>query len=325
MSLTMSLCSQHLSANRTSRNILNSRNANLYTPSKNPIFLSVSSKLLASPLHFKYLGTKSPNHEHLEPFRARRSQLGAFPEGNVQAEKLRVSDHYLEAFLSIAELLCLASSAVLSIGLAVNCALSRCQKGFAGLLVDGILAWQVVMSVAAMAFGAWIRRRQWRRTCINSSKMAGVSEVNLVERVEKLDEDLRSCVTIVRVLSRQLEKLGIRFRVTRKALKGPIAETATLAQKNSVTTRALAQREDILEKELGEIQKVLLAMQEQQQKQLELILAICKAGKLLESRQVPTQERDAVERYNFTEGTKGVENNRIRPASGHKGANNDIA
>ncbi|KAG6664011.1 hypothetical protein CIPAW_02G062100 [Carya illinoinensis] len=46
----------------------------------------------------------------------------------------------------------------------------------------------------------------------------------------------------------------------------------------------LAVQEEILEKELGEIQKVLLAMQEQQQKQLELILAIGKTGKLWENK-----------------------------------------
>ncbi|RZR80522.1 hypothetical protein BHM03_00006571 [Ensete ventricosum] len=60
-------------------------------------------------------------------------------------------------------------------------------------------------------------------------------------------------------------------------------QTAALSQKNSEATRALAMQEDILEKELSEIQKVLLAMQEQQQKQLELILAIGKAGRLLDS------------------------------------------
>lgn len=38
-------------------------------------------------------------------------------------------------------------------------------------------------------------------------------------------------------------------------------QTAALAQKNSEVTRALAVQEEILEKELGEIQKVLLAMQ----------------------------------------------------------------
>lgn len=40
-----------------------------------------------------------------------------------------------------------------------------------------------------------------------------------------------------------------------------LTKTAALAQKNSEATRALAVQEDILEKELGEIQKVLLAMQ----------------------------------------------------------------
>ncbi|XP_031389084.1 uncharacterized protein LOC116201808 isoform X2 [Punica granatum] len=72
-------------------------------------------------------------------------------------------------------------------------------------------------------------------------------DLNLVERVEKLEEDLRSSTTIIQGLSRQLEKLGIRFRLTRKALKEPIAE-------------------------------------EQQQKQLELILAIGKTSKLWDSR-----------------------------------------
>ena len=39
------------------------------------------------------------------------------------------------------------------------------------------------------------------------------------------------------------------------------AKTAVLAQKNSEATRVLAAQQEILEKELGEIQKVLLAMQ----------------------------------------------------------------
>lgn len=40
-----------------------------------------------------------------------------------------------------------------------------------------------------------------------------------------------------------------------------LLQTAALARKNSEATRALAMQEDILEKELGEIQKALLAMQ----------------------------------------------------------------
>lgn len=74
----------------------------------------------------------------------------------------------------------------------------------------------------AVGIGAWIRRRQWGRVCRESVK--GGMEVNLFERIEKLEEDLRSSATIIRVLSRQLEKLWIRFRVTRKSLKEPIAE-----------------------------------------------------------------------------------------------------
>lgn len=38
-------------------------------------------------------------------------------------------------------------------------------------------------------------------------------------------------------------------------------QAAALAQKNSEATRILAEQEEILEKELGEIQNVLLAMQ----------------------------------------------------------------
>lgn len=85
-----------------------------------------------------------------------------------------------------------------------------------------VSVWGVVLLTGGVAIGAWIRRRQWRRVCRETVK--GGVEVNLLERVEKLEEDLRSSATIIRVLSRQLEKLGIRFRVTRKTLKDPIAE-----------------------------------------------------------------------------------------------------
>ncbi|TXG57455.1 hypothetical protein EZV62_018768 [Acer yangbiense] len=62
---------------------------------------------------------------------------------------------------------------------------------------------------------------------------------------------------------------------------------------NSEATRTLAILEEVLENELGEIQNVLLAMQEQQHKQLDLNLAIRKTGKLLESRREPSQESPA--------------------------------
>ncbi|RDX78382.1 hypothetical protein CR513_41350, partial [Mucuna pruriens] len=200
------------------------------------------------------------------------------------------ADSNFDSLLSLLEFSCLLSSAVVSAALAV-------AAGSKKELLMGIgsraAPFGVAMLVVGVLVGAWIRRRQWRRVC-RETRQGGL-EVNLLERIEKLEEDLRSSATVVRVLSRQLEKLGIRFRVTRKALKDPIAQTATLAQKNSEAARALAVQSDILEKELGEIQQVLLAMQEQQRKQLDLILAIGKAGKLWESKHETSEQHDTLE------------------------------
>ncbi|XP_020108943.1 uncharacterized protein LOC109724506 [Ananas comosus] len=187
-----------------------------------------------------------------------------------------------DAVLSAVEVLCIVPPAIYSIGCLIGSVLPpAAAKQFQASAGNKLFVWQYFLLVGAVAIGCLIRWRQWRRLYRVNGR--GVS-VDLIQRIETVEEDLRSSTTIIRVLSRQLEKLGIRFRVTRKALKEPIAETAALAQKNSEATRALAIQEDILEKELGEIQKVLLAMQEQQQKQLELILAIGKAGKLLDGK-----------------------------------------
>ncbi|KAL5992521.1 hypothetical protein ACLOJK_013440 [Asimina triloba] len=203
----------------------------------------------------------------------------------------------LDAFLSVAEVLCIAPSAFLSIGCALNSMIPwGAQKSLQVSLVNRFLVWQSVFLAGAVVIGAFIRRRQWQRTCRYSRESGSL---NLVDRIEKLEEDLRSSTTIVRALSRQLEKLGIRFRVTRKTLKEPITEAAALAQKNSEATRALAMQEELLERELVEIQNVLLAMQrklqEQQQKQLELILAIGKSGKLIKSRVEVSKEDQAID------------------------------
>ncbi|XP_020233291.1 uncharacterized protein LOC109813510 [Cajanus cajan] len=206
------------------------------------------------------------------------------------------ADSNFDSLLSLLEISCLLSSALVS---AAALAFAASKKD----LLAGIAARGAPLGVAMLVFGvsvgAWIRRRQWRRVCVETGR--GGTEVNLLERIEKLEEDLRSSATVVRVLSRQLEKLGVRFRVTRKGLKDPIAETAALAQKNSEAARALAVQSDILEKELGEIQQVLLAMQEQQRKQLDLILAIGKAGKLWESKHETSEQQDTLEMSNSAE------------------------
>ncbi|XP_047323121.1 uncharacterized protein LOC124926857 [Impatiens glandulifera] len=179
-----------------------------------------------------------------------------------------------DGFLSFVEFFCLASSMVISVGYAMNFFVSTSQKPIIAWLGNRVFVLQSVLLVVAVTIGSIFRRRQWLRIYSGSSKY-GSSDVNL-ERIEKLEEDVKSSVMIVRTLARQLEKLGIRFRLTRKGLKDPISETAALARKNSEATRSLALQGDILEKELSEIQMILLAMQEQQQKQLNLILAISK-------------------------------------------------
>ncbi|KAL6583091.1 hypothetical protein OROMI_005169 [Orobanche minor] len=205
----------------------------------------------------------------------------------------------LDTFLSAVEFLSLASSAAVSVYIAVRCGIQNGGGGL-GLLGSKILVWQCVVLVSGLAAGAVIRRRQWGRICgVGFSRdPASYGAANLLDRVERLEEDLVGSTKIIQALARRLEKLGIRFRVTRKALKEPIAETAALVQKNSEATRVLAAQEGILEKELGEIQKVLLSMQEQQHKQLELILAIGKAGKLWEPKRVKSHHQESSETCN---------------------------
>ncbi|KAA8530828.1 hypothetical protein F0562_005548 [Nyssa sinensis] len=319
----MSLAFQNFLINSNSRISFYLSNTHV-NPLKNHKFsLSLPSKHFTNPPHFHILRAKPSNPSSFNSLRTHHWSLRVYESDRTVQQLGTIDSLNFDAFLAVAEFLCLASSAFISIGLAVNSAVSSSLKPVFVWLGNTVFLLQFVLLVGAVAIGASIRRRQWKRICKDSSK-TGSSGVNLVERIEKLEEDLRSSATIIRVLSRQLEKLGIRFRVTRKALKEPIAETAALAQKNSEATRALAVQEDILEKELGEIQKVLLAMQEQQQKQLELILAIAKSGKLLESRRGPNPEEETVERHKSAEnGVNQIEINQIQALAGQKEASND--
>ncbi|GAB4848709.1 hypothetical protein Ancab_003436 [Ancistrocladus abbreviatus] len=238
------------------------------------LIFNSSTHLQTSPLAKRYPVS--------EPFNSSRTSnrwsINVYDLNGVAQDNEESSRFKFDDFLSLVELTCLVSSLAISVGFLVKWVFFR-QLELKSLVALGnrVLVW---LLAGAVAVGAVIRRRQWRRVCGVSTKSGVGNGKNTIERIEKLEENLRSATTIIRMLSRQLEKLGIRFRVTRKALKEPMSEAAALAQKNSEATRALALQEDILEKELAEVQKVLLAMQDQQQKQLELILAIAKTGKL---------------------------------------------
>ncbi|KAJ3682441.1 hypothetical protein LUZ60_015014 [Juncus effusus] len=184
-----------------------------------------------------------------------------------------------DAILSMAEIVCILPPAICSIGCLMGLFLPNIPKQLQIFHGNKLLISQYFLLVLAVVISSLIRWRQWQRLYRVNSRGVGV---DLIGRVEKVEEDLKSSTTVIRMLSRQLEKLGIRFRVTRKTLKDPISEAAALAQKNSEVTRALAAQNDLLQNELCEIQNLLIAMQEQQQKQLQLILAIGKVGRVID-------------------------------------------
>lgn len=134
------------------------------------------------------------------------------------------ADSRFDSLLSFIEFSCLLSSAVASSAATVVAASKNELLARIGTIAA---PFGLAMLVIGVSVGVWIRRRRWRRVCVENGK--GGLEVNFLQRIEKLEEDLRSSLTVVRVLSRQLEKLGIRFRVTRKTLKDPIAEVTTLS------------------------------------------------------------------------------------------------
>ncbi|PIN12920.1 hypothetical protein CDL12_14468 [Handroanthus impetiginosus] len=310
---------------------------------KNPAIFHVPLSLPTHSLKPSNLLFSPPNSRtHFQNYRFLTSQPNLFPvtkikaafdepygtsQSQVNGSSSTLNDFDFDAFLSILEFLSIAASAAISLYVALSNGVVQ-KGGFLGWIGSKVLVWQSVILVSGVVVAAVIRRRQWNRICgAGNSRGSPSYGVDLLGRVEKLEEDLRSSSTIIRVLSRQLEKLVIRFRVTRKALKEPIAETAALAQKNSEATRALAAQEDILEKELGEIQNVLLAMQEQQQKQLDLILAIGQAGKLFETERAPTTEDPNASDTSTSsvDGAPNVEINKIDTPALEKQSINDRA
>jgi hypothetical protein len=79
-----------------------------------------------------------------------------------------------------------------------------------------LLVLQYVLLVGAVAIGSLIRRRQSGRLRAAGGGWTG--------RVEKVEETVRGMVAAVAVLSRTVEKLGLRFRVLRRTLRDPISE-----------------------------------------------------------------------------------------------------
>lgn len=127
----------------------------------------------------------------------------------------------LDKLLLVAELLCVTPPAIYSLACVVSLVIPGASKQFQVSLGSKAFVLQYILLVGAVAIGSLLRWRQWQRICMVNENGASV---DLIGRIEKLEEDLRSSIKIIRLMSRQLERLGIRFRVTRKGLKQSIAE-----------------------------------------------------------------------------------------------------
>lgn len=172
------------------------------------------------PILLRHVISTRSNFEIVRDCRAHASSIGSYEDSSssTDIEDANSESFDLGSFVSFAEALCILSSAVISVVLAVNYVV-------VGEIGKKVLSLGFVGLVGSVATGSWLRRRQWMRICKGTREGEGT---NLVRRLEKLEEDLKSSTTIVRVLSRHLEKLGIRFRVTRKSLKEPISEVTIL-------------------------------------------------------------------------------------------------
>ncbi|XP_010443187.1 PREDICTED: uncharacterized protein LOC104726099 isoform X2 [Camelina sativa] len=201
----------------------NSLSLSLPFISKSNICFAVSAVQLSSrnslsfpqPILLRHVISTRSNFEIDRVCRAHASSIGSYEgSSSTDLEDANSDGFDLGSFVSFAEALCILSSAVLSVVLAVNYVV-------VGEIGKKVLSLGFVGLVGSVATGLWLRRRQWMRICKGARESEGT---NLIRRLEKLEEDLKSSTTIVRVLSRHLEKLGIQFRVTRKALKEPISE-----------------------------------------------------------------------------------------------------
>lgn len=96
---------------------------------------------------------------------------------------------------------------------------------------SGPSKWQHLLPLAvwgAILFNAFVQYKILERLLgiPQGRKQSTVKRVDLTlkQRVEDLEGCVREFVTTSRVLSRQVEKLGVRFRVTRRTLRDPIQE-----------------------------------------------------------------------------------------------------
>lgn len=159
--------------------------------------------------HFRSFTTRNIHPFHLKAIKSK---------GDMQ-KRVISSNLNFDSLLSAMELSCLISSAIVSLVLVGNGS-KNWLLNVSGNRIS--VVWGVLTLVTGVVVGAWIRTRQWRR--ISKENMKG----GLVERIEKLEKELRSHVRVIRILSRHAEKLGKRIRGSCYALKDHITQVTVL-------------------------------------------------------------------------------------------------
>lgn len=131
-----------------------------------------------------------------------------------------IFDSVIDSFLSLLEFLCLLSSLILSANVAV---IALWKKELYEAIGNRVAPLSMLLLAVGVLAGVLIRRR--RDVMIGE---VPVSNLSLLPRIQKLEGDLARSANVIRILSRQLEKLGMRFQLTRKNMKEPISEVITL-------------------------------------------------------------------------------------------------
>jgi hypothetical protein len=127
----------------------------------------------------------------------------------------------LDGFLSASEFLCIVPPVLYSITYFIGLFVPKVAKLMRVSSTSKLFVSQYFLLLGAVVIGSLIRWRQWQRLCFVNYR--GTS-VDLISRIERVEDDLKNSSRISSLLSRQLEKLGIRFRVTKQALKDPLSE-----------------------------------------------------------------------------------------------------
>lgn len=97
--------------------------------------------------------------------------------------------------------------------------------------------WYVPALWAALVINAILRAVQRSSSTKSTQKVweeRSIKDFTLDQRVGQLEEEVQGVSTMAQVLSRHLEKLGVRFRVTRRTLRDPIQEVSITPRKLTI-------------------------------------------------------------------------------------------